>query len=61
MDTLPAEPRAAADQFWTDWVHAIHAMFEANAKDGEQGDYDPDQNRAIGQILTGLSEDASAA
>jgi hypothetical protein len=51
---LPAQPRATAAQVWSDWVFALEAVFDANARDGVGGDIDIDQNLALGRILTGL-------
>jgi hypothetical protein len=39
---------------WSDWVFALEALFEANARDGLGGDIDIDQNLALGRILAGL-------
>jgi hypothetical protein len=57
---LPAAPRAVAGTFWTDWVHALLALFEANAKDGASGTIDIEQNLRLGRILTGLRGGAAA-
>lgn len=51
---LPARPRPVAEEFWSDWVFALDALFVANAKDGIGGEIDIDQNLELGDILTGL-------
>ena len=60
IDDLPAQPRAMAEAAWTDWVFAIDAMFAANAKDGEGGEINIDQNLALGRILSALPGGQSA-
>lgn len=57
---LAQTPRAIAATLWTDWVHALLALFEANAKDGASGTIDIEQNLALGRILTGLRGGAAA-
>lgn len=54
VDTLPAQPRAMAEAYWTDWVFALDAVFEANARDGAGGEINIDQNLALGRILGAL-------
>jgi hypothetical protein len=54
VDDLPEPPRATATEMWSDWVFALEALFEANARDGLGGDIDIDQNLALGRILAGL-------
>ncbi|MCU0908415.1 MAG: putative virulence factor [Rhodobacteraceae bacterium] len=51
---LPADPRGIAERHWTDWAHALLALFEANAQDGAAGRIDIEQNAQLGRILTGL-------
>ncbi|MFC3117672.1 virulence factor SrfC family protein [Jhaorihella thermophila] len=53
-DDLPSRPRPVAEDYWSDWVFALDALFEANAKDGVGGEIDIDQNLALGEILAGL-------
>lgn len=53
-DGLPQTPRATAQTYWTDWVYALDAVFEANAKDGAGGEIDVEQNLALGRILGAL-------
>ncbi|MFT7594417.1 MAG: hypothetical protein ACI8R4_001738 [Paracoccaceae bacterium] len=55
VDTLPAQPRAMAEAYWTDWVFALDAVFAANALDGAGGEINIDQNLALGRILGALS------
>ncbi|KRA52997.1 virulence factor SrfC family protein [Devosia sp. Root635] len=53
-DDLPALGRPAAEEFWTDWVFALDAMFEANARDTGNGKINIEQNLRIGKIIRGL-------
>lgn len=53
-ENLPAQPRAVAEETWTDWVYALDALFEANAKDSDKGDVNIEQNLRLGTILSGL-------
>jgi hypothetical protein len=57
---LPQEQRAAAVEYWTDWVYTLEALFIGNAKDGETGEINIEQNIAIGRVVGGL-ESAEAA
>lgn len=59
-DALPADPRAAAEDTWTDWVYALDALMVANAKDTEAGEVNIEQNLMLGQILSGLTPDGAA-
>lgn len=54
VDDLPSMPRPTAQSYWTDWVFALDAMFEANAKDGTGGEINIEQNLALGRILNAL-------
>ena len=54
VDDLPAQPRAVAEELWSDWVFALDAMFVANAKDGVGGEVNIEQNLALGKILGDL-------
>ncbi len=54
MDDLPAQPAAAAERLWTDWVYALDAVFVANAKDGTDGEINIEQNLRLGRILAAL-------
>ena len=58
VDGLPPQPRNMAETMWTDWVFALDAMFQANAKDGAGGEIDIEQNLALGRILAGLESPA---
>jgi len=58
IDDLPAQPRAMGEAAWTDWVFALDALFAANAKDGEGGEINIEQNLALGRILAALPEPA---
>ncbi|WP_424986230.1 virulence factor SrfC family protein [Microbulbifer sp. S227A] len=55
VDTLPATPRATAEQMWTDWVFALDAVALANAKDGVGGEINIEQNLRLGEILASLT------
>ncbi|MEM6739415.1 MAG: virulence factor SrfC family protein [Pseudomonadota bacterium] len=52
---LPAVARPAHSDTWTDWVFTLEALFVGNAKDGESGSVNIEQNLRIGQILNGLA------
>lgn len=54
VDDLPVQPRAVAEQVWTDWVFALDAVFVANAKDGAGGEINIEQNLRLGRILAAL-------
>jgi hypothetical protein len=53
-DALPATPRPIAADYWVDWVFSLEAMFIANAKDGDNGEINIEQNLKLGRILQGL-------
>lgn len=57
---LPQDQRAAAEEYWTDWVYTLEALFVGNAKDGDAGEINIEQNMAIGRVVGGL-EGAEAA
>ncbi|MEO0344463.1 MAG: virulence factor SrfC family protein [Pseudomonadota bacterium] len=57
---LPAEQRMVAAELWTDWVFALEALFVANAKDGESGSVNIEQNMKLGQVLSGLKSPSGA-
>lgn len=57
-DNLPQEPRASSADSWTDWVFALDAMFVANAKDGEGGAVNIEQNIRLGGVLGDLTNRA---
>lgn len=54
-ESLPETPRAAATDTWTDWVFALDALFVENAKDGDAGTVNIEQNIKLGGVLTELS------
>lgn len=58
VDDLPPQPRAMAEEVWTDWVFALEALFVANAKDGLGGQINVDQNLRLGRILSDLTGQA---
>ncbi|MFK7744485.1 MAG: putative virulence factor [Roseobacter sp.] len=57
---LPQEQRAAAEDVWTDWVYMLEALFVGNAKDGDSGEINIEQNIAIGKVVGGLEGDQAA-
>ena len=54
-DTLPQDPRPSSAEAWTDWVFALDALFVDNAKDGEGGTVNIEQNLRLGSVLGELS------
>ncbi len=56
VDDLPERPRTLAADVWSDWVHALFALFVDNARDMAGGEIDVEQNLALGEILAGLRE-----
>jgi len=50
-NTLPVEQRPSAEQTWTDWVFALEALFVENAKEGDAGTVNIEQNLRLGKIL----------
>ena len=48
---LSEEPISYADRRWTDWTHALLAMFEANALDIDGTSVNLEQNVKLGKIL----------
>ncbi|MDK3075219.1 virulence factor SrfC family protein [Sedimentitalea sp. JM2-8] len=60
VDDLPPQPLAIAETVWTDWVFALDAVFVANAKDGENGEINIEQNLRLGDLLNALSGRAAA-
>ena len=57
---LPATQRAATEAFWTDWVYMLEALLVVNAKDGDAGDINIEQNIAIGKIVGALESNSAA-
>lgn len=57
-ESLPEVPRAAATDTWTDWVFALDSLFVENAKDGDAGTVNIEQNIKLGGVLTELSPNA---
>ena len=55
-DGLPAVQRPAAAELWTDWVFALDALFVGNAKDGDAGSINIEQNLKIGEVVAGLGQ-----
>jgi hypothetical protein len=53
-DSLPNTQTPTAEETWTDWVHALEAMFLDNAKDVAAGTFDIEQNMRIGRIISDL-------
>lgn len=58
--TLPARQVALADVLWTDWVHGLDAMFQANARNVGGSEIDVEQNLKIGAILRDLDSGTAA-
>lgn len=61
-DALPAEPRASAEETWTDWVYSLEALFVGNARDngGGGGPVNVAQNLKLGAVLGGLAAGSGA-
>ncbi|MEL7012560.1 MAG: virulence factor SrfC family protein, partial [Pseudomonadota bacterium] len=55
-DDLPSVARAAHVETWTDWVFTLEALCVGNAKSGDTGAINIEQNLRIGQILNGLGQ-----
>jgi hypothetical protein len=60
-DGLSETPRPLAAEVWTDWVHALEALFVDNARDGLGARVDVAQNLRLGRILAGLGRGAADA
>jgi hypothetical protein len=60
-DTLPATPRAAHAEAWTDWVFTLEAMCVGNAKDGDAGAVNVEQNLRLGRVLAGMTGQRGSA
>jgi hypothetical protein len=58
---LAETPRPVAAEVWTDWVHALEALFVDNARDGLGTRINIEQNLRLGRILAGLGGDRSDA
>ncbi|MEM9318455.1 MAG: virulence factor SrfC family protein [Pseudomonadota bacterium] len=58
VDDLPNEPAPTAEETWTDWVHALDAMFLDNAKDVSVGELNIEQNLRLGRIINSLRGEA---
>ncbi|MEM1076510.1 MAG: putative virulence factor [Pseudomonadota bacterium] len=56
---LPQDQRATAEETWTDWVYMLEALCIGNAKDGDAGEINIEQNLAIGRIVQGLEGGAT--
>ena len=55
VDTLPPRAENVAETTWSDWVFALDALFQANARDGAGGEINIEQNLALGRILGALT------
>ncbi|MEM7721246.1 MAG: virulence factor SrfC family protein [Pseudomonadota bacterium] len=53
-DSLPDTQTPTAEETWTDWVHALDAMFLDNAKEVSAGTFDIEQNLKLGRIIGDL-------
>lgn len=51
---LPETGRTTAEDYWTDWVFSLDALYEANARDVGKGNVNRDQNMRIGKIIKEL-------
>jgi len=60
-DGLTQAPRLLAAEVWTDWVHALEALFVDNARDGLGTRTNIEQNLRLGRILAGLGGDRADA
>ena len=60
-DTLPAAMHDCAFDHASDWAFALEALFVANAKDGDAGTVDIEQNLALGAVLNALRDKDLAA
>jgi NAD(P)-dependent dehydrogenase (short-subunit alcohol dehydrogenase family) len=56
-----AVARLLAAEVWTDWVHALEALFVDNARDGLGTRTNIEQNLRLGRILAGLGGDRADA
>ncbi|MEM6310363.1 MAG: virulence factor SrfC family protein [Pseudomonadota bacterium] len=57
-ESLPETPRAAATDTWTDWVFSLDSLFVENAKDGDAGTVNIEQNIKLGGVLGELTQPA---
>jgi len=57
---LPETQRAATEAYWTDWVYMLEALLIGNAKDGDAGDINIEQNIAIGKVVGALESNSPA-
>lgn len=55
---LPAHPRSIALEAWEDWVFALDAVMQDNAKDGGGAEIDIEQNLRLGQMLATIRHEA---
>ncbi len=55
---LPETQRAATEAFWTDWVYMLETLLVENAKDGDAGSINIEQNIAIGKVVGALESNA---
>lgn len=60
-DTLPAVMHDCAFEHASDWAFALETVFIANAKDGDLGSVNIEQNVALGMVLAALRDKALAA
>jgi hypothetical protein len=56
---LPEVQRAVTEDYWTDWVYMLEALLIGNAKDGETGAINTEQNIAMGRIVDALARDTT--
>lgn len=60
-DTLPSVMHDCAFDHASDWAFALEALFVANAKDGDAGTVNIEQNLALGAVLAALRDKDAAA
>ncbi len=57
---FPEKPTRYADRRWSDWTHALFAMFEANALDVDGAPVNLEQNAKLGEVLRDLNTSSRA-
>ena len=60
-DSLPAVMHDCAFDHASDWAFALEALFVANAKEGDAGTVNIEQNLALGAVLAALRDKDAAA
>lgn len=57
---LPDTPRSTARDLWEDWVFALDAVMQDNARDGGGVGIDIEENLRLGRILDGIRSEGRA-